>query len=82
MATRASDNVIRVQSRFVSDGSFDDNIVILSADWEAFHLDVARDANGNADQELVITAIRRADGVRRIHIKDFSTGATKINIVP
>ena len=75
-------DVIRVQSRFVIDGSFDDNIKILNASWEGFRLDVANDISGNVAQELVFTAIRRSDGVRRIQIKDFETYTTTINIAP
>ena len=82
LATRPSDNVIRVQSRFVSDGSFDDNLVILNENWESFRLDGAPDMGGGPGHELVITAIRRADGQRRIHVKDYNSGATTINIAP
>jgi hypothetical protein len=82
LATRPSDDVIRVQSKFVSDGSFDDNMVILNANWEAFRLDAANDMGGNTSGEIAITAERRADKVRRIHVKDNSSGATTINIAP
>ena len=82
LATRASDNVIRVQSRFVADGAFDDNIVILNSNWQAFRMDVASDISGNTAQEMAITATRRSDGARRIHIKDYGSGATTTNIAP
>jgi hypothetical protein len=84
LAVRPTDNVIRVQSKFVSDGSFDDNIVILNSNWEAFRMDVAQDMTtpGNMSEEMVISAIRRADAVRRIHVKDYSSAATTINIAP
>lgn len=82
LATRPSDDVIRVQSRFVSDGSFDRNIVILNSGWEAFRLDAANDMGGNGSGEMVISAERRADDVRRIHVKDYASSATTLNIAP
>ena len=82
LAIRPSDNVLRVQSKFVADGSFDDNIVILNSNWEGFRLDVANDISGNVSGEMVVSAIRRADGQRRIHVKDYNSGATTINIAP
>jgi hypothetical protein len=82
LATRTSDNVIRVQSRFVSDGSFDSNAAILNENWQAFRLDSGLDMGGGSAGELVISAIRRADEVRRIHVKDRGTGTTTINIAP
>ena len=66
----------------LSSGAFDDNIVILNANWEGFRMDVSGDISGNTAQEMAIAAIRRSDGVRRIHIKDFGTGATTTNIAP
>lgn len=82
LATRPADDVIRVQSKFVADGAFNDNMVILNSNWEGVRLDAANDIDGNLAGELAIAASRRADGVRRIHVKDNSTGATTINISP
>lgn len=82
LATRASDRVIRVQSRDVSDGKFDSNIVILNSNWEGMRLDTAPDIDGNAARELVISATRRADDVKRIHVKDFASRNTTINVAP
>lgn len=82
LATRASDQVLRVQSRFVSDGALDKNSAILNANWEAFRLDTSPDIDGNSSQEMVISATRRADAVRRIHIKDYASGSTTTNITP
>ena len=82
LAVRLSDQVIRVQSRFVGDGAFDTNIVILNTNWKGLRLDMAPDISGNMAPELVIVAVRRANSIRRIHIKDFETRDTTINIAP
>lgn len=82
LATRPSDDVIWVQSRFVADGTFDDNVAILNANWQGLRMDSAADMGGSAAAEIVVSAKRRADGVRRIHVKDYASGATTINIAP
>ena len=82
LATRSSDKVARVQTRRISDGSFDRNIAVLNANWQTFRLDTSPDIGGSNAQEMVISATRRADGVGRIHVKDYGTGATTINIAP
>ena len=82
LATRPADDVIRVQSKYVSDGSFQSNTVILNSNWRAFRLDTAADIDGNGSTELVISAQRRADDVRRTQIKDFAARSTTLNFVP
>jgi hypothetical protein len=80
-ATREEDLVMRVQTRFVSDGSFDDNIVILNDNWEGLRIDSAMDmGGGSASQEMAISALRRSDDLRRLHIKDYASGSTTLNI--
>ena len=56
--------------------------MILNANWEGFRLDSALDIDGNSDQEMAFSAIRRSDSVRRIHVKDFASGSTTVNIAP
>lgn len=82
LATRPSDDVIRIQSRFVADGLFADNISILNNLWQALHVDAAYDMGRGPAGEIVIGAIFRASETRRIHVKDYISGATTINIAP
>lgn len=82
LATRPSDDVIRVQSKFIADGSFDDNIVILNSSWEVFRIDAANDMGSNTSGEMVVSATRRADSARRIYVKDYASGVTTLNVAP
>lgn len=82
LATRDVDRVIRVQSRRVTDGALDSQSVILNDTWRGLKFDAALDIDGNSDAEMVFSTLRRSTGARRIHIKDFASNATTLNIAP
>lgn len=82
LATRDFDRVMRVQSRRVSDGAFEANSVILNSTWRGLKFDASLDIDGNSDQEMVFSTLRRSTGARRIHIKDYGSNSTTLNISP
>lgn len=82
LATTTPRGVILVNSRFVGNGEFARLTVILNPNWDAYRLDALQDTDGNMAQKMAVSAIRRSDGVRRVQIKDYATGATTTNIAP
>ena len=82
LGERTTDRLMRVQTRRVSNGAVDSNRDILNKKWEGFRLDTALDFNANNSQELLVAVKKRANDVRRIHVKDYATGGKVININP
>lgn len=82
LAMRDTDRLPRVQSRFSSNGALDKTIQVLNSKWEPFRIDSALDMNGNLSQEIAVAVRKRADNMRRIHVKDYDTKGKIINIDP
>ena len=82
LAIRDSDNAVRVQTRFAVDGSLDSNLQILNSQWNALRMDSIGDMNGNTSGEMAISLVNRATDRRRIHVKDYGSGAGIINVYP
>jgi hypothetical protein len=82
LAIRHSDDLVRVLTLLVSNGAFQSNRTVLNSNWEGLRLASAYDMNGNDFQELLVAMRKRADGIRRIHVKDYDTSATILNISP
>lgn len=82
LAIRDNDNAIRVQTRLAIDGSLDSNLQILNSQWEALRMDSIGDMNSNTSSEMAISLIQRSDDRRRIHVKDYGSGSSIINVYP
>ena len=82
LGTRTADNLLRVQTRLVSNGNVDKTITFLNRDWDGLRVTSAPDINGNSSTELAVSARKRADGERRINILDYKTKEVISDIYP
>lgn len=82
LATRRSDNMNRVQSRYVVSGSFDKSRDVLNSKWQTIRLDAIADINGNSANEMAVSAAKRSNGNRRIQIRDYATNKQILTFQP